>query len=166
MIGTFFSTLISACIAYVVVVALLRVTGKRTLSRMNTFDLIVVVALGSILARTILSGGTSLFQGIFALLILSGLQFALEWISARDPRVRNLVTSDPTLLFHRGHYLQNAMKAQRVSEDEILTAIRQQGVGDLSEVEAVVLESNGDFSVILRARSGSDTTLGGLREGT
>lgn len=162
MIGTFFSTLFTAIVAYAAVVLLLRASGKRTLSRMNTFDLIVVVALGSILARTILSGGTSLFQGIFSLVILSGLQYSLEWVSAKDPRVRKLLTPEPSLLFHRGEFLHKVMRAQRVSEDDILTAVRQNGFGDLAEVEAVVLENNGDFSVIRRGNGGSGSIPGNV----
>ncbi len=159
MIGTFFSTLFTAIVAYASVVLLLRASGKRTLSRMNTFDFIVVVALGSILARTILSGGTSLFQGIFSLVILAGLQYFLEWLSAKDPRVRELLTPDPSLLFHRGRFLQRVMKAQRVSEDDIRTAVRQNGYSDLDQIEAVVLENNGDFSVIPFNNNGSDSIL-------
>jgi uncharacterized membrane protein YcaP (DUF421 family) len=159
MIGTFFSTLLTATLAYAVVVGLLRATGKRTLARMNTFDLIVVVALGSILARTILSGGTSLFQGIFALTILAGLQFALEWLSARDPRLRKVLTAEPSLLFHRGSFLHRVMKANRMAEADVMTAVRQSGIGDMADVEAVVLESNGDISVIRRGDRGSASTL-------
>jgi uncharacterized membrane protein YcaP (DUF421 family) len=162
MIGTFFNTLFTAVVAYALVVALLRASGKRTLSRMNMFDLIVVVALGSILARTILSGGTSLFQGIFSLVILAGLQYTLEWLSANDPRVRKLLTSEPSLLFHRGQFLHKVLKSQRVSEDDILTAVRQNGIADQAEVEAVVLENNGDFSVIPRNSNGGASVLVGV----
>lgn len=166
MIGTFFSTLFTAVIAYALVVVLLRASGKRTLSRMNMFDLIVVVALGSILARTILSGGTSLFQGMFSLVILAGLQYSLEWLSANDPRVRKLLTSEPTLLFHRGQFLHKVMRSQRVSEADVLTAVRQNGIGDMAEVEAVVLETSGDFSVIPRSSGGGASVLGDLDQGS
>jgi uncharacterized membrane protein YcaP (DUF421 family) len=161
MIGSFFGTLFTAIVAYTVVIALLRASGKRTLARMNTFDLIVVVALGSILARTILSGGT-LFQGIFALVILAGLQYFLEWLSSRDPRLRKILTAEPSLLFHKGQFLHRVMKANRMSEADVLTAVRQSGIGDLSEVEAVVLESNGDISVIRLGDHGSASTLGDM----
>jgi uncharacterized membrane protein YcaP (DUF421 family) len=152
MIATFFGTLFTAIIVYGFIILLLKVSGKRTLSRMNTFDLIVVVALGSILARTILSGG-ALFQGLFALSILAGLQYGLEWLSAKDPRVRRIVTSEPSLLFHKGRFLRKAMQENRISDEDILAAIRQTGTDDVSKIDAVVLESNGDVSVIPRSES-------------
>jgi uncharacterized membrane protein YcaP (DUF421 family) len=155
MIATFFSTLFTAIIAYGFIILLLKVSGKRTLSRMNTFDLIVVVALGSILARTILSGG-ALFQGLFALSILAGLQFGLEWLSAKDPRVRRMVTSEPSLIFHKGVFLRKAMTENRISEQDVFAAIRQSGFDDISSIDAVVLESNGDVSVIPRNMSASN----------
>ena len=154
MFAAFFSTLFTAIIAYGFIILLLKVSGKRTLSRMNTFDLIVVVALGSILARTILSGG-ALFQGLFALSILAGLQFGLEWLSAKDPRVRRIVTSEPSLIFHRGRFLRKAMKENRISDEDVYAAIRQAGIDDVAKVDAVVLESNGDVSVIPRNLSES-----------
>jgi uncharacterized membrane protein YcaP (DUF421 family) len=150
----------------VFVVALLRVTGKRTLARMNVFDLVVTVALGSILAMTILSGTTSLVQGLFAIAVLAGLEYVLQWLSAKDPRIRQLITSEPSLLFHRGEFLHRAMKAQRVSEDDVRTAIRQKGFANFEDVEAVVLENNGDLSVIARSNSGSASVLGAMGEGS
>lgn len=162
MIVSLLSTLLAAGVVYVFVVILLRVTGKRTLARMNVFDLVVTVALGSIMAMTILSEGTALPQGLFALVVLAGLEYALQWLSARDPRIRHLITSEPTLLFHRGEFLHRAMKAQRVSEEDVRTAVRQHGIGDLSEVEAVVLENNGDLSVIGRDGGGAASVLGDM----
>jgi uncharacterized membrane protein YcaP (DUF421 family) len=138
--------------AYVGLVALLRITGKRTLSKMNAFDLIVTVALGSTLATVLLSSDVSLAEGLLALALLCGLQYAVAYASVRSPRFQGLVKAEPSLLYFRGRFLEEALRSERVTEEEILAAVRAQGVADLAGVDAVVLETDGTFSVI----SGAD----------
>ena len=143
--------LLVGTLAYVALVALLRVSGKRTLTKMNAFDLVVTVALGSTLATIVLSKDVALLEGIAAFALLIVLQFAVSWLSVRSQRVRQLVKSDPTLLFYRGQMLEAALRTQRVTEEEVRAAIRAQGKSQLAEVEAVILETDGSFSVLSSA---------------
>ena len=114
--------------AYAALVALLRVSGKRTLSKFNAFDLIVTVALGSTLATVLLSKDVALAEGVLAFGLLVGLQFVVAWLSVRSATVRRLVKSDPRLLFYRGEFLRDAMRGERVTEGEVVAAVRAQGV--------------------------------------
>ena len=132
--------------AYVALVVLLRATGKRTLSKMNAFDLVVTVALGSILASTILNNGVSLSEGVLACVLLCGLQFAVTFTSVRWKPFALVVKAEPALLFLDARWLPGAMKRERVTQDEVLAAAREQGFGDLAQVRAVVLETNGTLS--------------------
>lgn len=141
-------TALMGVLAYAAMVVLLRVSGKRTLSKMNAFDLIVTVALGSTLATIILSKDSSLAQGIVAIAVLVGMQYLLTYLSVRSAAVSQLIKSEPALLFHRGTFLRQAMRRERVVEDEIRAAVRAQGVSDLAAVEAVVLETDGSFTVL------------------
>ncbi len=134
--------------AYVSLVLLLRVSGKRTLSKMNAFDLLVTVALGSALATVILSKDTSLVQGVLAFALLVGCQFAVTWLSVRWGWVRRFVTGEPQMLFYRGEFLRAAMRRSRVTEDEIRAALRGAGLGDTGAAHAVVLETDASFSVV------------------
>ncbi|WP_211234954.1 hypothetical protein, partial [Azohydromonas australica] len=108
--------LILGTLADLALVLLLRVTGKRTLSKLNAFDLIVTVALGSTLATVLLSKDVALAEGLTALALLVLLQGALTWLSVRSPRVSRLVKAEPSLLFLEGRFLQGAMKRERVTE--------------------------------------------------
>src|SRR5690554_2001818 len=89
-------------VAYVGLVLLLRISGKRTLSKMNAFDLIVTVALGSTLATVLLSQDVALIDGITAFALLIGLQYLITWSSVRWPYVEKLVKAEPSLLFFEG----------------------------------------------------------------
>ncbi|MDW5378006.1 DUF421 domain-containing protein [Halomonas sp. HP20-15] len=136
--------------AYVALVLLLRVSGRRTLSKMNAFDLVVTVALGSILATVILNPGVTLAQGSLAFGLLIAMQYALTWSSVRWPWVRRLVTGEPALLLYHGKPLPGALLRARVTMDELRAAVRAAGLVSLDEVEAVVLETEGSLSVVRR----------------
>ncbi|MDY7020758.1 MAG: DUF421 domain-containing protein [Cyanobacteriota bacterium] len=141
-------TFLTASLGYIIIIFLLRISGKRTLSKWNSFDFVVTIAFGSILASMILSKDTSLVQASlgFALLVL--FQFLITWVSARSSVIQKLVKAKPTLLFYKGQFQENALKNERVAEGEILAAIRGEGIGDLREAGAVILETDGSFSVI------------------
>ncbi len=151
-------TLVVGVLAYVGLVIFLRVSGKRTLAKLNAFDLVVTVALGSTLATMILSRDVALFEGMLGLAILIGLQFAVTWTSVRLPWVKRAVRSEPTLLLHRGRILEQALRAQRVTQNELCAAIRGAGVASLESVEAVVLETDGSLSVVGRPPDSHSTS--------
>ncbi|WP_142848818.1 DUF421 domain-containing protein [Telmatospirillum sp. J64-1] len=134
--------------AYAAIVILLRVTGKRTLSKMNAFDLIVTVALGSTLATVIMSRDVALAEGVLAFALLIFLQWAVAWGSAHSARFRQFIKAEPTLLFFEGKMLPEVMKEQRVAPEEIMAAARASGYQSLEQVKAVVLETDGSFNVI------------------
>lgn len=148
-------TLIVGLLAYLALIALLRVSGKRTLSQLNAFDLIVSVALGSTLATILLSNDTSLAQGVLAFMVLVASQFAITWGSRRSERLAQTVKSEPTALVYRGRILREQMAHERVLESELLAVLRAHGVGDPSAVDLVVLETSGEFSVVPKLPPGS-----------
>jgi uncharacterized membrane protein YcaP (DUF421 family) len=152
--------------AYVTVVVVLRLTGKRTLSKLNAFDLVVSVALGSTLATILLSSDVAWAEGAVALALLAGLQFVVAWTTTHLPGGRSIVTARPTLLLDDGRLLSQALTEQRVTEDEIRQAVRATGSGDLADVAAVVLESDGSLSVISSAKAGNRSALEGVRRAT
>ncbi|PSL57409.1 uncharacterized membrane protein YcaP (DUF421 family) [Saccharothrix carnea] len=134
--------------AYAALVALVRLSGKRTLAKMNAFDMVVTVALGSTLATVLLTSDVALAEGVLALALLICAQFAVAWTSVRLGLVRRAVKSTPTLLVWQGRLRDRALRDQRVSRAEVLQAVRAQGQGALDQVAAVVLETDGTFSVI------------------
>lgn len=157
-----FRTAVIGVLAYAGLVALLRITGRRTLSKMNAFDFVVTVALGSTLATILLSKDVSLAQGVLALALLIGMQYAVTWSSVRTRWVRSLVTGEPALLLYRGKYLANALRSTRVTREEVQAAVRSAGLAALDEVEAVVLETDGSFSVVRRSAGSGPSSLDGV----
>ncbi|MDQ3090582.1 MAG: DUF421 domain-containing protein [Actinomycetota bacterium] len=140
--------LVVGVLAYVALVVLLRLSGNRTLSKLNAFDLVITVALGSTLATIMLSKDVALFEGVLAFALLVGLQFAVTWGAVRWKAFDKLLKSEPVLLVHRGRLVRGAMRRARVVEDEILAVLRRESVDEVEGALAVVLESDGSLSVL------------------
>ena len=136
--------------AYLALVVFLRLSGKRTLAKMNAFDLVVTVALGSTLSTILVSKQVPLADGLVGLAVLIALQFVVAWSSVRFRRVERLVKNPVSLLLYRGEFRDGDMRRQRVTEEEVRSAARSAGIPDLADVAAVLLESDGTFSVIRR----------------
>lgn len=146
--STLVRTLVIGVLAYINLIILLRLSGRRTLSKMNAFDLVITVALGSTYATVLLDRNVSLAQGTLAFALLIALQYCVTWSSVRVSWFRKLVTGEPALLFYQGQFLTHAMRSSRVTKDEIRSAIRAGGFAALEEVDAVVLETDGSFSIV------------------
>ncbi len=148
-------------LAYVSLIVLLRISGKRTLAQLNAFDFIVTVALGSTVATVLLSNSVAWAEGALALGLLIALQFVVAFASVHVPPFRSAVTSQPTTLVRDGLLDQEALKRERISESSVLQSVRSAGIGGLELVAAVVLEPNGTVSVIPRSELGTGSALAG-----
>lgn len=138
---------------YVAMIVLLRASGKRTLSKMNAFDFVVTVALGSVLASLSLNKNVALADGITSFFVLIFLQYTITWLSVRIKQVKKVITSQPTLLLYKGELLQDALKRERITIEEINSAARNGGQEDLSVIDAMILESTGEITVIPTLKS-------------
>ena len=152
-------TVVVGLAAYATLIFMLRVSGKRTLSKMNMFDWVVTVAMGSIMASVLVSDGVSYLQGITAFATLIAAQFVVTSLSVRSETFASWVKASPTILYYRGEYLHEAMRKQRVPMSEVLSAIRQSGQGAPREIAAVVLEASGELIVMNEVNADQSVTL-------
>ena len=149
--------LVVGTMAYIALVLFLRVSGKRTLTKLNAFDLVITVALGSTLSSIILTKSVAFFEGVLALALLIALQYVITWLSVRSRQFQMLIKAEPTLLLHRGQFLTGALKQQRVTTDDVLAAIRAGGAGDIKNIAAVVLETDGSISIVQQSPQDSSS---------
>lgn len=141
-------TLAVGTASYVALVALLRISGKRTLSKWNAFDLVVTVALGSSFATALLSKQTTFVQVAVGFGLLVALQLAVTWCSVRVGWMDRLVKARPVYLLRDGQPLARALRRERITLSELRAAVRGKGIARLQDVAAVVLETDGSFSVL------------------
>lgn len=152
-------TLVIGFLSYFILIFLLRISGKRTLSKWNAFDFIVTIAFGSILATMLLSENTSLLQGVLGFGLLTLFQFLITWLSVRSGIIQSLIKAEPCLLLYQGEFQRDALKRERVAEGEVLAAIRANGCASIEKIAAVVLETDGSFSVIEEGKDGTASAL-------
>ncbi len=141
-------TIIIALFAYIGLIVLLLSSGKRTLSKMNAFDFIVTIAIGSTLATVLLNKSVALADGLVAFFCLIFLQFLITWISVRSPWFKHLITSQPALLIYKGELMHRVIKKERITREEINVAIRKKGISDIHKIDILILETTGEFTVI------------------
>lgn len=151
--------LIVGPLAYLLLIVILGVSGKRTLAKMSAFDFVVTVALGSTLATVLLSKDVPLSEGVLGFAVLALLQFIIAWFAQRFEPVEAVVKANPSVLLRDGVINADAMLAERVTKSEIAAAVRQAGYGDFSMIAAVVLETDGSFSVVPRTEAGDRSAL-------
>jgi uncharacterized membrane protein YcaP (DUF421 family) len=157
--------IIVGTLSYFALILLLRTSGKRTLAKMNMFDFVITIALGSVFATLILSKSVALAEGVVGLGLLVVLQYVVAWLSVRFKSFQRMVKGSPTLLFYRGQYLEDAMLSERIATDEVRFAARSQGVANMDDLFAVVLETDGTFSVIPQADDPKHNALTDLKGG-
>jgi uncharacterized membrane protein YcaP (DUF421 family) len=139
--------LVVGVLAYASLVAFLRISGKRTLAKLNAFDLVVTVALGSTLAAILLQQSVALLEGVAALLLLVALQLVVTFTSVRSRTFARAIRSEPALLARRGELCEETMKRERITLDEAMSALRANGGHELEQIDTM---SDGSISVRLR----------------
>lgn len=140
--------LVSALVIYAAVVLFIRISGKRSTSQMNNFDWIVTVAMGSLASSGILLEEVSIFDALLAIALLLLAQYGLTWFSFSNKEFASIVKAEPRMLVYRGRFLREEMRKERVTEEEINSAIRKTGLASVGQVRAVILETDAGLSII------------------
>lgn len=140
--------LMSAFIVYFLIIIYIKVLGKRTTSELNSFDWIVTVSVGSIIASTVILEDVSIVEGGVSVLFLLILQYSLTKVMFKSDQLRELVKSTPQLLLFEGEFIDENMESERILKPEVYAAIRQKGLKSVKQIYAIVLETNSQISVI------------------
>ncbi|WP_430908216.1 DUF421 domain-containing protein [Maribacter sp. 2-571] len=145
--ASLFWLLISVIAVYLAVIGLTRLFGKRSFSKMSSFDFAVTIAIGSIIASTLLSSSVSISKGVLGLTSVYVLQWLISYLR-RFKAFQNIVDNEPLLLMEGTKVLWDNLKSANVTEDDLKAKLREANVIELSEVRAVVFETTGDIAVL------------------
>jgi uncharacterized membrane protein YcaP (DUF421 family) len=137
-------------VVYFVLLIALRLAGKRALSQMTPFDLVVLLIIANAVQNAMVGADVSLNAGLVAALALLLVDRLVGWLTLRPGRLAAAVTGSPTLLIHDGQLLMDHLRAEGLTEAEVLQALREHGVDDVAAVKNAVLEIDGTISVIAR----------------
>ncbi len=139
-----------AVVVYVVVLAMVRLSGKRTIGQFTPFDLLVVVLLGTAVQNSLIGKDTSLLGGLILAATLIGLNWLAGLATSRSRVAERLLEGSPVLLVRDGEVYADALRSQHLSRDDLEEILRQQGCQRVEGVKLAVLETNGRISVIPR----------------
>ncbi|MGE6327772.1 DUF421 domain-containing protein [Psychrobacter pacificensis] len=148
---------LTTVMVYVLIVLVTKASGKRSTSQLNNFDWIVTVMIGSLGASTILLKNIPFIEGASSILVLYLLQFLITKYASISPQFSSVILSDPRIVFYQGQFLPEAMRAERLTRQEIECAMRAEGVNNFDDIEAIVFESDAKLSVIPKQRQ-ADTS--------
>ncbi|WP_026914012.1 DUF421 domain-containing protein [Christiangramia portivictoriae] len=146
-IPSFIAIILTAVGIYIAVIIFTRIAGKRSFSKMSSFDFAMTVALGSMVATTVLSKSVSLWEGVVGIGAIYVLQLFVA-ILRRFQIVQNTVDNGPLMLMDGQTVLHENLKKARVTEADLRSKLREANVIRLKEVRAVVFEATGDISVL------------------
>ena len=125
-----------------------RVVGRRELSSMEPFDLILLVVIGDLVQQGVTQSDYSLTGTTTVIVTMALLVVGTAYLSFRFRRLRPLLEGEPTLLISEGRLLERSLRRQRMTVDELRAEARQQSIGSLDEIRYAVLETNGKLSFI------------------
>ena len=137
-----------AIVVFAFLLVLTRIIGRRELSSLQPFDLILIIILGDAVQQGLTQDDYSLTGAFLAIGTIAVLQVLVSWIGFRFPRARPVLEGTPIVVVQDGDILERNAKRERLSVDEISEAARQQGIAHLSDVKWAVLETNGQITFI------------------
>ena len=139
---------LSALGLYLGLIAFTRLIGLRSFSKLSSYDFAMTVAIGSILASTILSDSPSLSQGLVAVAVLFLIQFTISVIRRKFKPLKSLIDNQAIILMAHGEYFCDNLKEANLTKSDVQEVLRKNGIKSKSEVFAIIMETTGDMSVI------------------
>lgn len=136
---------------YLVVLLMVRITGKRTVGQFTPFDLIVVVLLGESVGESMVGGDHSLVGGLILAATLLGLNWLVGFISAHSPKFDEIIEGRPVLVARDGELFHDVLLKQSLNVRDFEDAMRQANCNDLSKVELAMLETSGHITVVTKS---------------
>ena len=139
-----------ACAVYFILLAMLRVSGKRSMGQFTPFDILLVVLLGNAVQNALLGADTSVGGGLLLAATLIALNWTVGLVSARSPKVERWVEGAPVLLARDGQVYRDVLRRELISREDFEKAMREAGCLDMADIRLAVLENNGHITLVAR----------------
>ena len=140
-----------AALMYFFILLLTRIVGRRELSSLEPFDLVLLVVLGDLVQQGVTQSDYSFTGLMIAGGTIALLQTGVSWVGFRSKRAGLVLDGDPIVVVQDGKFLDNNLKRERLREEEILESARKQGIASLDEVSWAILETSGEINWIKKS---------------
>jgi uncharacterized membrane protein YcaP (DUF421 family) len=140
--------IISTSCVYLFIIIVLRLLGKTELAQLSITDLIFVLLISNAVQNAMVGSDTSLGGGLLAAGVLFGINFIFKKLKYTFPGVKKLIEGEPVILVYKGQMQEENCRKNDITIDELLQAIREHGSDSIEEVDSVILETDGNISVV------------------
>jgi len=137
-----------ASLLFTFLLLVVRVSGRRELSSLTPFDLLLLVIVGDLIQQGVTQTDTSVTGAMIAVATIAGLSVLSSWIAFRSRAARRILEGDPIVLVENGKLIERNLKRERMTEDELAEEMRMSQIGSLDEVAWAILEASGHISFI------------------
>ena len=141
-------TLVKCVVMYFLVVLSVRLMGKRQIGELQPSELVITIMISELAAMPLQEEETTVFGAAIPIFAFVGLEIIISFITLKSVKTRTLLYGHPLILIYKGQFRQNVMKRARVTVDDIMEIMRNQGIADIEDVDYAVLETNGQLSII------------------
>lgn len=142
------NTFVRVSIIYILVLVVMRIMGKREISQMQPFELVIAIMIADLASVPMSDTGIPIFNGIIPILALLLFQLIISIINLRSIKLRQIICGKPQILIYRGKIDEKALKKEKITINELQERLRQNNIFTLGDVEYAILETSGEISVI------------------
>ena len=139
-------------LVYGFLLIMLRLTGKRQVGQLAPFDLVLLLVLSNAVQNSMNAGDNTVAAGFILVATLLAVNGFMGWLTWRSKKAEILLEGRPQILVHNGLMDERILRAERITQHELMAAVRQAGLSDLTEVRVAILENNGRINVIAREK--------------
>jgi len=140
--------LLRSVVVYAFLLVAFRITGKRQVGQLTPFDLVVLLVISNVVQNAVIGNDNSLVGGLIGATTILVVNYLVVELSFHSKGARKLLEASPTMLIHDGRVLHDNLRRERLTVEDLLAALRRNGVADPHEVRFAVLEENGGVSVV------------------
>ncbi|MDQ3877587.1 MAG: DUF421 domain-containing protein [Actinomycetota bacterium] len=141
-------TVLRAAIMFGFIWLIMRVIGRKELAGMSSFELVLLVVMGDLVQQGVTQQDTSVTAAVLAVTTMALIIVATSFVSFKFPKLSPVIEGSPAVIVHKGRLQRETLRIERLTEDEVREAAREQGIADLNDVAIGILESDGAFSFV------------------
>ena len=145
--------IVRAAVIYFFLLVAFRLTGKRQLGQMSSFDLVVVLIISNVVQNAMIGNDNSVTGGLIGAATILTVNYCVARLVIWSKRAERLIEGPPTLLIHNGKVIEKNLRRELITRDELMAALRRQGILTIDEVRVAVLEETGAITAVKRERS-------------
>lgn len=146
-------TVFRAAAAYLILLMMLRITGRRTGKRLTTFEILVIFLLGGQMTQAILGDDRSLTNAIIGVSTVVVLHAAIAFWKLRWPALAKTVDGTPVIIYADGNWIEDRMRMLRIGKEDVLASLREDSMSKMEKVRFAIVERNGAISIIPKEES-------------